>query len=472
MKKKNLFVALLVALFVFIPFVNAEELGTNETITSTINYDPTTIVEYGDTTEGIVLEDNYKVGWDLIAYLNYTITKDLDIHKSNGVINFNVVKDIYASEKLKNGISGMMPSCKVEIHLSIKNETNYVFDLKENDLIITSISYKEEVTDEENTVETFDGNTVEISSQNNVSRTTNPALQALLNTTSTSALDYTDELIKEALLNIKGENGELKYPNGIQDLDKYYVDYFNKMNNTNYTSVYELSKEDIGIIFGSELGSNDTTIKETNKVLAKLGYDYFYNALITVLPEDYEVKECDPETNYSVGDYMRDTAPKDLVNQVTDYINNMDEKEETVMTIYLNGPYMGNAYQNYSFGIKGAIRLTAKSYNVYTKYVDEYGKEIADPETELNKYTGDEYTTIEKVIEGYELIKVEGEKTGVIQDSDVYVTYVYQYVMGEGGEEFDVVQTGSDIDYSLMSSAAITLSLIAIAIVSKRKNNN
>ena len=44
--------------------------------------------------------------------------------------------------------------------------------------------------------------------------------------------------------------------------------------------------------------------------------------------------------------------------------------------------------------------------------------------------------------------------------------------MGEGGEEFDIVQTGKDIDYSLMSSAAITLSLIAIAVISKRKNNN
>ena len=139
-----------------------------------------------------------------------------------------------------------------------------------------------------------------------------------------------------------------------------------------------------------------------------------------------------------------------------------------------SGPYTTNAYQSYNFGLSLGFKLEADSYKVITNYVDVEGNVLAEQVIESYKFTGDEYTTEEKTFEGYELVKVIGDKTGSIEDADVEVTYVYEFVMGEGGEDFtdeELVQTGSEIDYSLMSSALITLSLIGLALYSKKKNN-
>ena len=112
-----------------------------------------------------------------------------------------------------------------------------------------------------------------------------------------------------------------------------------------------------------------------------------------------------------------------------------------------------------------------EAYDVVVNYVDVDGNVIAEQETIKNLKPEEEYKTEEKTIEGYQLVRVDGEKSGLIDSEDITVTYVYEFVMGEGGEEFDVVQTGSEVDYSVMSSALITLSLIGLALYSKKKNN-
>ena len=71
------------------------------------------------------------------------------------------------------------------------------------------------------------------------------------------------------------------------------------------------------------------------------------------------------------------------------------------------------------------INYEANDANLVVKYVDENGKELRPTETTKGK-VGDEYTTEGKVIDGYVLVRVEGEAKGKIGKDGSTVTYVYK----------------------------------------------
>lgn len=113
---------------------------------------------------------------------------------------------------------------------------------------------------------------------------------------------------------------------------------------------------------------------------------------------------------------------------------------------------------------------------VITKYVDEDGKVLLE-ETTTNGQVGTDYQTSPATITDYELINTIGEVKGKYTKEDIVVTYVYQFVMGEGGDdtkvEPDIPYTGIESDsylleYSLMSTSA--LGLILLAILKKKFN--
>lgn len=113
---------------------------------------------------------------------------------------------------------------------------------------------------------------------------------------------------------------------------------------------------------------------------------------------------------------------------------------------------------------------------VITKYVDEDGKVLLE-ETTTNGQVGTDYQTSPATITDYELINTIGEAKGKYTKEDIVVTYVYQFVMGEGGDdtpkEPDIPYTGIESDsylleYSLMGTSA--LGLILLAILKKKFN--
>lgn len=113
---------------------------------------------------------------------------------------------------------------------------------------------------------------------------------------------------------------------------------------------------------------------------------------------------------------------------------------------------------------------------VITKYIDEDGKVLLE-ETTTNGQVGTDYQTSPATITDYELINTIGEVKGKYTKEDIIVTYVYQFVMGEGGEdtntEPDIPYTGIESDsylleYSLMGTSA--LGLILLAILKKKFN--
>ena len=71
------------------------------------------------------------------------------------------------------------------------------------------------------------------------------------------------------------------------------------------------------------------------------------------------------------------------------------------------------------------INYVANKAKLVVKYVDENGKDLIPAET-TEGHEGDEYTTTGKVINGYVLVRVEGEAKGKIGKDGSTVTYVYQ----------------------------------------------
>ena len=94
--------------------------------------------------------------------------------------------------------------------------------------------------------------------------------------------------------------------------------------------------------------------------------------------------------------------------------------------------------------IKAAHNLKGE---VIIDYVDEDNNKIADSDYSLG-YVGDDYKTEPKDIEGYELIRVIGEKEGSYSKDTIKVIYVYKYIFGVGGndEEVEVIPPKTGID--------------------------
>ena len=98
------------------------------------------------------------------------------------------------------------------------------------------------------------------------------------------------------------------------------------------------------------------------------------------------------------------------------------------------------------------------------------------PSEEFIKQTGTDYQTEAKTIENYELSKVIGNEKGIYTKEDSVVTYVYEYVMGQGDmkdpiEEkpyTGITETNNTLDYIIASSSLLSA---AILVILKKKFN-
>lgn len=116
---------------------------------------------------------------------------------------------------------------------------------------------------------------------------------------------------------------------------------------------------------------------------------------------------------------------------------------------------------------------------VITRYVDEDGKILLD-ETTTNGQVGTDYQTSPATITDYELKNVIGEEKGKYTKEDIIVTYVYEYVMGQGGddtfvtpEEPEIPYTGIDSENYILEYSLIGTSILGIALllILKKKFN-
>ena len=250
------------------------------------------------------------------------------------------------------------------------------------------------------------------------------------------------------------------------------------------------TKQNIGnlTILAGEITNNGTGSVNKSKIGASLGGG-IYNVGTFVIGEDANIYNNHAEIagddiyNKEKGiidfkdvknDWILDDCNDKINNWYDDSENNRwnahaDKEEELHVDAVKSGKY------ETEFSIKAAHNLKAK---VIARYVDEDGKVIAEEET-INGYVNDNYKTVLKNIYGYELKRIEGNTTGNMTIKDITVTYVYEYVMGQGGDDVPVVPekpetpnipyTGIEEESDITSLTGISaLSLMYMIIVRKR----
>ena len=195
-----------------------------------------------------------KIGVDIAVDVTITIPSDYD--KDTIVIAPEVLQELARQNQeqllLEDGEylqlnNSLEPGDNIKVNLTIINNSRYTYTYDEKSFEIFPVENTTFTRGDTNT--TFNG--LSIKEGYITYRLANPALKALgLNSTR----EVTDENIDTGLKRITDNEGNQKYPNGINDLAKYYLDFYNAKYNTNHTRLDEFS---YGVI-REILGYNDT----------------------------------------------------------------------------------------------------------------------------------------------------------------------------------------------------------------------
>lgn len=202
----------------------------------------------------LICDESTKLNVDISVDVIITIPSNYD--KDTIVIAPEVLQELARQNQeqllLESGEylqlnNSLEPGDNIKVNLTIINNSRYTYTYDEKSFDIFPVENTTFTRGDTNT--TFNG--LNIGEGYITYRLANPALKDL-------GLDrnnkVTDENIDIALKKLKDTNGNQKYPNGINDLAKYYVDYYNTKYNTNHTRLDEFS---YGVI-REILGYNDT----------------------------------------------------------------------------------------------------------------------------------------------------------------------------------------------------------------------
>ena len=428
--------------------------------------------------------DGIKISWKYNG-----ITKG---ETGNRVLNFDLVYTIletYEEETLiinpdifeviawgQNATEGeitpnMVPGDTIKVNVSIVNNSKYKYNYDENSFVIypyTSDELEKEMGFKKLTDEdlTFNGDSV--NEVHKFYRLYNKALRELTRISKYKYADLDDATL-DKLLKEKGYNG-------VEELHLYYLDFYNnyfgygKEGKEKVTKLGDFTvKEIYQILEGDSNPSyvNGEYIKESNPVIIALHFDNLFNFAMGVSLDDEKIDNKNQQ-DYAPGEYMRNESKGD--EKIKEKLGELDsESENNVdMNIHLSGPYMGNAYADYRITGHAHLSYTAAKGNLTVKYVDENGKELSESIFSTGMI-GKEYTTEEKEFQYYELLKVEGNRTGLYAEEDTEVIYVYTYVGGTGGDDPDFPRTGIESNNIVEMIAMVSLVALGTTRVLKKK---
>lgn len=252
-----------------------------------------------------------------------------------------------------------MPGDDDIFNIVIKNESVNTYSYLNNSFILSTDDY-DSYSDNElgtpiNNVYSFSGS--KLREQLRFYRTKNSALRNLYGVKSASSI--TSAMLSDSEIDKVIDKN--KYPNGVLDLNKYYLDFYNNKYQTNATTLENLPDKAISELFN---GNYTKSFKETNNEVIELAYNYLYNKLIAFTFDQENIND-DNSENFSVGSYMRKEASYVKANSLfNDKLNNMEPKANVVVTmphVYINGKYMTNIYQNYNINFYIELKLVKKT---------------------------------------------------------------------------------------------------------------
>ena len=225
-----------------------------------------------------------------------------------------------------------------------------------------------------------------------------------------------------------------------EETDKEVIYYYQKQVNvtTNYidklTNTIMESKEDTGYVGDSYQGiskdiegyvlvekpeSETIVLKESDNVL-----NYYYAKISDGVIE----KHIDINSNEILYNEHHSGNVGDEYNILSREFEDYALVQEKLPT---------NSHGRFTSEPIEVIYYYKKKAKLIVKYLDQHtGEEIA-PKEEKNGYEGDDYSLTDKEIKGYTLKKVEGNKIGKYESSEITVIYYYEKIGGYSPQTSD-----------------------------------
>ena len=393
--------------------------------------------------------------------LTYTIPEDYE--EETLIINPDIFEVIAWGQKESN-TPYLMPGDTVKVNLSIINNSKYNYNYDENSFVIypyTSDELEKDMGFNKITDEKVTFNDEEVNEVHKFYRMYNAALRELTKN-GRKYLPANNETLDE-LLKAKGYKG-------IEELDKYYLDFYNNKYKTNHANLRDFTPKQISEILN---GNNNPTedgddyVKEDNPVIVALHFDFLFNYAMGVSLDDEEIND-NNQHEYAPGEYMRNESKGE--EKVKKNLGKLNSNSENSMNtnMHLSGPLMGNAYADYRITGHAHLSYTAEKGKVIARYIDVKGN-VLHEEIITSGMVNKAYKTSALEFNGYELIKVEGNETGLYQSEDTIVTYIYEFVDGIGGDE--VPNTGINTNNALEVTTVISMITLVSAIVLRKRFN-
>lgn len=393
--------------------------------------------------------------------LTYTIPEDYE--EETLIINPDIFEVIAWGQKESN-TPYLVPRDTVKVNLSIINKSKYNYNYDENSFVIypyTSDELEKDMGFDKITDEKVTFNDEEVNEVHKFYRMYNAALRELTKN-GRKYLPANNETLDE-LLKAKGYKG-------IEELDKYYLDFYNNKYETNHANLRDFTPVQISEILN---GNNNPTkdgddyVKEDNPVIVALHFDFLFNYAMGVSLDDEEIND-NNQHEYAPGEYMRNESKGE--EKVKKNLGKLNSNSENSMNtnMHLSGPLMGNAYADYRITGHAHLSYTAEKGKVIARYIDVKGN-VLHEEIITSGMVNKAYKTSALEFNGYELIKVEGNETGLYQSEDTIVTYIYEFVDGIGGDE--VPNTGINTNNALEVTTVISMITLVSAIVLRKRFN-
>lgn len=393
--------------------------------------------------------------------LTYTIPEDYE--EETLIINPDIFEVIAWGQKESN-TPYLMPRDTVKVNLSIINKSKYNYNYDENSFVIypyTSDELEKDMGFDKITDEKVTFNDEEVNEVHKFYRMYNAALRELTKN-GRKYLPANNETLDE-LLKAKGYKG-------IEELDKYYLDFYNNKYETNHANLRDFTPKQISEILNGNnnpIEDGDDYVKEDNPVIVALHFDFLFNYAMGVSLDNEEIND-NNQHEYAPGEYMRNESKGE--EKVKKNLGKLNSNSENSMNtnMHLSGPLMGNAYADYRITGHAHLSYTAEKGKVIARYIDVKGN-VLQEEIITSGMVNKAYKTSALEFNGYELIKVEGNETGLYQSEDTIVTYIYEFVDGIGGDE--IPNTGINTNNALEVTTVISMITLVSAIVLRKRFN-
>ena len=327
---------LLFAFFIFFQSMNVMALESNSkwrTLQPEVNKSSNHILEKE-------MEVKKKTTKDGLQYKEYTITYIIpEDYQENEIlfVPIQYMQQVVSSDE------------KDQFQIIIKNHTDKIFQYKNQSLVIATENLDMYSDDELGpwVGEAIGFNQVKIREGLGFYRTINSAILDLYQ--EINQITITESSLEEKL--------QEKGYHGISELNRYYLDFFNTKYHLTATQLEDLSDSAILDLLSGKLIEG---MKEENKEILELAYNYYYNQLFFI---GFDLSQ--NLHDFSVGSYMRKEASYEFLNdlfqeQFTTIFPNQEVSIEMPSFSVKKIP-KESIYENYYSGIYVEFTLEANN---------------------------------------------------------------------------------------------------------------